>query len=102
MAGTEVACGRGCAGREPRFFGARGRRWMLMELSPGDSSRGRGATDDCRRPMLHHFLRFGSFGAVGSWAAWEFGCVSCAVSCCLGLGVTDSMRKGRIDRKRVV
>src|SRR3546814_2701208 len=38
MAGTEVACGRGCAGREPRFFGARGRRWTLMELSPGDRS----------------------------------------------------------------
>src|SRR3546814_7321807 len=39
MEGTGVAFGRGCTGREPRFSGARGRRWTLMELSPGDSSR---------------------------------------------------------------
>lgn len=53
-------------------------RWWSYPL--GIAREGMGATDDCRRRMPGHFLRLGSFGAVGSWVAWGFGCVSCAVS----------------------
>ena len=76
-----------------------GSRWSYPL---GIARKGMGATDDCRRPMPDHFLRFGSFGAVGSWAAWGFGCASCAVSCCLGLTVTDSMRNGRMPTLRAL
>ncbi len=45
-----MACGRWCAGREPRCSGARGSRWKSVELSPGDSSRGHGGGDVLRPP----------------------------------------------------
>ena len=90
----------GCAGREPRFSGARGSRWTLMELSPGDSSQVHGQQrSTATASMPDHFLRLTSFGAVGSWAAWGFGCASCAV---LGLRVTDSTRNGRMPTLRAL
>jgi hypothetical protein len=62
-------CGPGAA-----ISGARGSRWTLMELSPGDSSRAHGGRRTLRPPsMPGHFLRLGSFGAAGSWAAWGLG-----------------------------
>ena len=76
-----------------------GSRWSYPL---GIAREGMGATDNCRRPMPDHFLRFGSFGAVGSWAAWGFGCVSCVFSGCLGLTVTDSMRNGRMPTLRAL
>jgi len=98
-----MACGRRCASREPRCSGARGSRWTLMELSPGDSSRGHGGRQrTAAAPTPDHFLRLGSFDAAGSWAAWGLGCASCAVSCDLGLRTTDSMRNGRMPTLRAL
>ena len=48
--------------------------------------------------MPSHFLRFASFGAVDSWAAWDFGSASCG----LGLRTTDSMRYGRMPTLRAL
>jgi hypothetical protein len=48
--------------------------------------------------MLVYFLRFGSFGAVGSSAAWGFG----SASCDFGLRVTDWMRNGRMPTLRAL